>query len=286
MVPTFNRCALLPRVLEALLTQDYEGEYEILVVDDGSRDSTPQVLEEWARRHPSRIRAFRQDNSGPARARNRGALEASGPFLAFIDDDCVPERSWLRSLEQALEGSAAAAGAVINRAEGWVGRYINRESVINHVISPDGTVTELITLNAAVRSDIFRGLGGFDEAIRVAGGEDTEFGLKLRAAGYGIAHAPGARVYHESRAGLVDYLRMIFRHGRGRRRLGERVPAYRLSVPHLRVIWLLLPVRTWMVMDYWRYRRGGVPRGEALAYVGLRYLENIVRMAGYIRGSS
>jgi GT2 family glycosyltransferase len=267
------------------MEQDYGGEYEVLVVDDGSRDATPQILQEWAHRYPSRLRVFRQDNAGPARARNRGALEAGGELLAFIDDDCVPERSWLRCLEEALSGSAAAAGAVVNRAEGWVGRYINRESVINHVIRPDGTVAEWITLNAAVRADVFGGLRGFDEAIRVAGGEDTEFGLRLRAAGYRIAYAPGARVYHDSRAGLVDYLRMIFRHGRGRRRLGERVLTYRLNVPYLRVIWLLWPIRAWMARDYWRYWRGGVPRGEALAYVGLRYLENIVRMAGYIRGS-
>jgi GT2 family glycosyltransferase len=288
VVPTFNRCTLLPRVLEALLTQDYEGDYEVVVVDDGSRDATPQVLQDWVRRHPSCLRVFRQDNAGPARARNRGAHEARGPFLVFIDDDCVAERSWLRSLDRALEhtGAAAIGGAVINAEKTWVGRYVNCERVIDHVVSPHGVVEELITSNAGVRADVFRQLGGFDEAIRVAGGEDTEFSLRLRATGLQIAAAPDARVHHESRVDLRGYLRMIYRHGRGRRRLGARFPVYRLCVPRLRLAWLTWPIRLWVVRDYLRYRHTSVPRGEALRYVSLRYLENIVRMAGYIRGSS
>ena len=60
--------------------------------------------------------------------------------------------------------------------------YVNRESVIDHVLSPDGKVLELITASAGVKSAVCRELGGFDEAIRVAGGEDTEFSLRLRAA--------------------------------------------------------------------------------------------------------
>jgi GT2 family glycosyltransferase len=269
------------------MEQDYDSTYEVLVVDDGSRDATPSLLEEWARRYPSRLRVFRQGNAGPARARNRGALEAAGVFLAFIDDDCVAENSWLRRLQCALEetGAAAAGGGVVNREDTWVGRYINREHVIDHVTSPDGTVKELITCNAGVRADIFRRLGGFDEAIRVAGGEDTEFSLRLRAAGLRIVSAPAARVHHDSRMDLSGYLRMIYRHGRGRRRLGEQFPAYSLELPYLRLVWLTWPLRPWIRRDYFRYRHDAVPASEALRYIILRYLENIVRVAGYIRGS-
>jgi GT2 family glycosyltransferase len=270
------------------MEQDYDGHYEVLVVDDGSCDATPRVLEQWARRHPSRLRAFRQDNAGPARARNRGALEAGGLFLAFIDDDCLAEQSWLRRLHRALEetGAAAVGGGVVNRDDTWVGRYINREHVIDHVALPGGTVKELITCNAGVRADIFSGLGGFDEAIRVAGGEDTEFSLRLHAAGLRIVSAPAARVHHDAQADLSGYLSMIYRHGRGRRRLGQRFPAYSLDVPYLRLIWLTWPFRSWIRRDYLRYRHEAVPTSEAIRYVILRYLENIVRVAGYIRGSS
>lgn len=287
VVPTFNRAALLPRVFAALLDQDFGGDYEILVVDDGSGDATPQVLEEWARRNPLRLRTFAQKNSGPARARNHGAEQARGQILVFIDDDCIAERSWLRELKQCIDATdaAAVAGTVVNDDEGWVGRYVNRESVIDHVLSTDGSVLEVITGNVAVRTEAFRRLGGFDETIRVAGGEDTEFSVRLRDSGLRIARAKQARVYHDSRVGLKEYLRMIYRHGRGRRRLGERFPQYRLHLPHLRLLWLTWPVRSWLFRDCLRYRRAGVPRGEVARYLLLRYLENVSRVAGYIRGT-
>lgn len=287
VIPTFNRASLLPAVLSAVFDQDYDGDYEMVVVDDGSTDATPSVLAELAERAPGRIRVIRQENSGPARARNRGAQEARGAFLAFLDDDCVAEPSWLRLLEAALtaSGAAAVAGAVVNREVDWVGRYINREAVIAHVVSADGSVEGLITGNCGIPAALFRELGGFDETIRVAGGEDTELGLRLRATGHRIAHALDARVHHESRVGLASYLRMIFRHGRGRRRLGERFPDYRLSLPGLRLVWLAWPLRTWMARDFARYRRAGVAGAEAARYIGLRYLENLVRVAGYLRGT-
>jgi GT2 family glycosyltransferase len=273
-------------VLTALASQDYAAEYEIIVVDDGSRDATPAVLEEWSRRLTPRLRTFRQENSGPARARNLGARQAKAPFLAFIDDDCFAETSWLRKLEGALQeaGTAAVAGTVVNSEQGWVGRYINRELVINHVPEENGFIAELITANAGLRREVLEELGGFDEAIPVPGGEDTEFSLRLRAAGHRIFGAPEARVFHESRVDLHDYLRMIFHHGRGRRRLGELFPAYRIQLPHLRIFWLLWPMRGWMIRDYRRYRRANVPRVETLGYIVLRYLQNIARISGYIRG--
>lgn len=287
VIPTYNRSAQLRSLLDGLMRQDYDGEYEVIVVDDGSRDDTPSVLESWTRNHPDKIRAIRQGNSGPARARNRGAADSCGRWLAFVDDDCVPEATWLQALELVFESTrvAAVAGGVINREEDWVGRYINRESVIDHVRAEDGTVREFVTANAAIRADVFRSLQGFDERIRVAGGEDTELSLRLRTLNHKIAYAPEARVHHASRAGLLDYLRMIYRHGRGRWWVGKSFPEYRLAAPYLRLVWLCWPFRRWMVGDYVRYRRSQVPIVESLSYVALRYLENVVRMAGYIRGT-
>jgi GT2 family glycosyltransferase len=287
VIPTYNGGVGLADVLAAALAQDYRGDYEVVVVDDGSRDETPRVLEEWQARHPRRLRCFRQENGGPARARNRGAQEARGRLLAFIDDDCVAEPSWLTRLEAAVEesGAEAAAGAVVNRETSWVGRYVNRESIIDHHFDLEGRVAEMVTGNAGVRADVFRELGGFDETIRVAGGEDTEFGLRLRQGGRRIVHAPLARIHHPAPASLGEYLRMIFRHGQGRRRLGERFPDYRIRFPYLRILWLLWPLRAWMVRDYRRYRNASVDAAEARRYVFLRYLENPARVAGYIRGT-
>lgn len=287
VVPTFNRAGVLAECLEAVLNQQYDSDYEVIVVDDGSRDETPSLLEEWRAEHSARLSVFRQENSGPAKARNRGAREARGKFLAFIDDDCVAEPLWLASLVGTIRsaGGSAAAGAMINRESTWVSRYIVKEVVIDQHLAADGNVRDLITGNFCIRADVFHRAGGFDEQIRVAGGEDTEFGFRLQSLGYRIAYAPKARVRHRSHLILSDYLRMIYRHGRGRWRLGERFPEYRIAWPYLRIIWNAWPARAWMVRDYFRYREMGTPRAEAGGYILLRYLENLVRIAGYIRGT-
>ena len=287
IVPTFNRAGILGECLESLVSQEYGSDFEVIVVDDGSRDETPTLLEEWTARHPTRLRTFRQQNSGPARARNRGAREAYGRFLAFTDDDCIAEPSWLASLVRTIKGNqgGVAAGVIVNRESTWVSRYIVKEAVIDQHLGEDGNVRELVTANFGIRADVFHHAGGFDEQIKVAGGEDTEFGLRLQSLGYRIAYASTARVCHRSHLTLGDYVRMIYRHGRGRRRLAECFPAYRMGWPYLRFLWNACPARAWMVRDYQRYRDMNVSGIESVQYVMLRYVENLVRVAGYIRGN-
>ncbi len=83
----------------ACLRLDYPADqFEVIVIDDGS--SMP--IDAWS--GDSRVRVIRQDNKGPAAARNAGIASARGAFLAFTDDDCVPEPGWLAALVEALAG--------------------------------------------------------------------------------------------------------------------------------------------------------------------------------------
>jgi glycosyltransferase involved in cell wall biosynthesis len=81
-ITTFNRAAFLPEALESVLAQS-GGDVEVLVVDDGSTDGTADVLVPYL----DRIRYVRQDNQGPAAARNTALLEANGRYLSFLDSD-------------------------------------------------------------------------------------------------------------------------------------------------------------------------------------------------------
>jgi GT2 family glycosyltransferase len=93
VIPTFNRADLLPGVLEALGRQREGGDFEVVVVDDGSRDDTPAILASFQGSFPFRF--FRQDNAGPAAARNRGVQAAQGEWIVFLGDDTVPEPDFL-----------------------------------------------------------------------------------------------------------------------------------------------------------------------------------------------
>src|ERR1700742_4118116 len=82
IIPTYNRCAFIGRALDSVLSQ--EGcDLEVIVVDDGSTDGTPEMLGRYDRQ----IQILKQSNKGPGAARNRGLQEASGEYVAFLDSD-------------------------------------------------------------------------------------------------------------------------------------------------------------------------------------------------------
>ena len=85
IMATYNRAELLPRAVESVLLQAWHN-WELLIVDDGSVDETPALIEDFARLD-GRIRGFRQGNAGPAQSRNRGLREHSGDLVSVLDSD-------------------------------------------------------------------------------------------------------------------------------------------------------------------------------------------------------
>jgi glycosyltransferase involved in cell wall biosynthesis len=85
LIPAYNRRLLLEQALASVWAQEFK-DYEVIVVDDGSTDGTMEMLEAQKREHPN-LKVFCQANAGPGAARNRGANEATGEYLAFLDSD-------------------------------------------------------------------------------------------------------------------------------------------------------------------------------------------------------
>ncbi len=86
IIPAYNYGHVLHHAVESALQQPGD-DFEILIIDDGSRDRTPEVGQGFANRFPGKVRYFRQENKGPAAARNLGVRESSGRFLIFLDAD-------------------------------------------------------------------------------------------------------------------------------------------------------------------------------------------------------
>src|SRR3954451_19061576 len=102
VVATHNRATRLRALLDALASQTLPAEkFEVVVVDDGSRDDTPAVLARAAAAidgGPRTVVLTQPVAGGPAAARNRGWRAASAPLVAFTDDDCRPTATWLEAL--------------------------------------------------------------------------------------------------------------------------------------------------------------------------------------------
>ena len=105
IIPVYNAADKLPRLLDSILSQD-EPDFEVIAVDDGSRDGSLAILREYAEKD-ARIRPVHQENGGVSAARNRGLAEASGTYVQFADaDDWLPMDS-VKLLSREMESTQA-----------------------------------------------------------------------------------------------------------------------------------------------------------------------------------
>jgi GT2 family glycosyltransferase len=206
VIPTHDRSATLRQTLVALSAVDHPaGRWEAVVVDDGSRDATPDVLAEWEAKRPGVFRHVRQDNAGAAAARNRGAREARGRFLLFIDNDIhVPSGFVARHLDVLtahpgcwvvgrVTHPAALRGSAFGRYRDDAWESFHRAHAAAGVAETDG----MTAANLALPAEDFRRLGGFDESFTIASSEDWDLGFRARAAGIRILYDPENVVVHD-----------------------------------------------------------------------------------------
>ncbi|MDY4492661.1 glycosyltransferase [Schaalia hyovaginalis] len=106
IVPAYNSEAYLDRALATLV--DYDGELEVLIIDDGSTDRTAEMADEWAARHPGEVRAIHQENKGHGGAVNAGIAAATGGHVRVVDSDDWVDRSAMRTVLDLLRDERAA----------------------------------------------------------------------------------------------------------------------------------------------------------------------------------
>jgi GT2 family glycosyltransferase len=206
VMPTCNRPELAVRCLASLRaeTQGFDpSEYEIIVTDDGADERTRDMIG----REGFAARWVRGPRRGPAANRNNGAREAKGDWIAFIDDDCLADAAWLRTMARVAR-------------EGGVDVIEGGTTIPDKVDHPFRQGVENLrgdvywSCNLAVRREVFQKLGGFDEDFLEAGGEDMEFGFRLRTRLAGrLRFVPEVSVYHPVRVitwkGLIWRTRLI-----------------------------------------------------------------------------
>lgn len=216
VIPVKDRAEDLRNCLNSLAALDYPAELlEIIVVDDGSSDATPEVALELG----ARLVNSGAVGGGPAAARNRGAATARGRILAFIDSDCTASPHWLRELLPVFADPQVAA------VGGWVDgmhcaapldRYEAVMSSLNlgrRAMSggAGGDTFYLPSCNLLLRREAFVAAGGFRAELQV--GEDVDLTWRLRDAGRSIVYLPKGAVCHAHRSRLWPFMKRRFDYG-------------------------------------------------------------------------
>jgi glycosyltransferase involved in cell wall biosynthesis/GT2 family glycosyltransferase len=213
IIPTFNRWDALQETLEALARVDYlASSWEVIVIDDGSNDETGQSIRKWIEDAAINVRCLRQTNAGPAAARNRGAIEARGDALIFIDNDILVKPDFVRAHVDALAAHPGCwvMGRVVHSAElrrTPFGRYRDAVWEAFHDARSSDAIAEttgMTAANVSMPAVDFHKLGGFDEDFTIASCEDCELGIRARQAGIRVLYHPGIVALHNDWAVALD----------------------------------------------------------------------------------
>jgi GT2 family glycosyltransferase len=215
VIPTHGRIAALSRCLEALGRQDYPSErFEVIVVSDGDAPMPAPVVENLS------IQVVAQPKSGPSAARNSGAIQARGDYLAFTDDDCIPTADWLSQLSAAFDHypERMVGGRVVNALP--ENNYAAASQLLVDFLyeryNADPLQAQFFTANnLALRRDLFLEMGGFDIRFSLAAGEDRELCRRWIDKGYGMFYESAALVHHAHDLTLAGFWRQHVNYGRG-----------------------------------------------------------------------
>ena len=182
IIPTFNGASRIGNCLGAILPQTAACDAEILVVNDGSIDSTTDVVARY-----SGVRLITQSNAGPAAARNHGALEARGTIILFTDDDCVPMPDWLAAMIEPFKDPSVVGvkGAYRTHQKRLVARFVQMEYEDKYRRMAELPQIDFIdTYSAGFRRERFLEMDGYDTSFPVACAEDVELSYRMSARGW------------------------------------------------------------------------------------------------------
>lgn len=224
VVASYNGARTLPACLESLGQLNYP-DYEVLVVDDGSTDTTPAL----AARFPQ-VRWLRHErNLGLSAARNTGIAAARGEVIAFTDADCRADEDWLYyTVAELLESGASGGGGpnLLPLDDSWIAAAV--------MVSPGGPAPVLLTdreaehvpgCNMVFWKRALLEVDGFDPQFRRAG-DDVDLCWRLRQQGGRIAYSHAGFVWHARRSTVRAYLRQQYGYGEAEALLARKHPEY------------------------------------------------------------
>ena len=213
-----NGAAVVGRQLAALAAQDLDAPWELVVVDNGSRDATAAVVARWVDGHPT-WRLVAEPTRGVNRARNRGVAVASARCVALCDADDEVDPGWLGAMVEGLTHHDIVGGALVDDPgarprSAWSNVHQRDALPIVH------GRPYVMGASLGFRREVFDTVGGFDRRYE-GGADDVDFVLRATDAGATVAFVPAARTRYRVKETATAVMRQQYFYGKGYQRLLE-----------------------------------------------------------------
>ncbi len=217
VIPTFNRAEILALTLRSLSRQEEAPPFEVIVVDDGSKDETPALVAGLQDGFPVPLHYLFQPNRKQGAARNLGTRSAGGEQILFLGDDIVPTPGFLKEHAECHSRHGAGPRVVVIGYTTWPDS-IRRTRFLDYIgeqgwqfgfsliSDPDDIPFNFFyTSNISMSRRFFLESGGFDEDFQEYGWEDMELSLRLGDRDMRLVYAPEAKAFHHHPTDLRSF---------------------------------------------------------------------------------
>ena len=229
VVCSFNGEATIRDTLDGLGAMDYP-DYEVIVVNDGSTDSTAMIAGEYA------VQLISTENRGLSNARNTGWKQASGEIIAYIDDDAYPDKHWLKFLAHSFmtDDFAAVGGQSPAPAHGgfMADCVANAPGRPVHVLLSDTEAEHIPGCNMSFKRSVLEEIGGFDPVYRSAG-DDVDICWRIMDRGWRVGYQASAVTWHHCRNSIRAYWKQQHGYGKAEALLEDKWPEKYNPIGHL-----------------------------------------------------
>lgn len=229
VVCSYNGSKTIRDTLEALKRVDYP-DFEVIVVNDGSTDETPEIAKAYD------VRLITTKNQGLGQARNVGLEAARGELIVYTDDDAYPPPPWLKYLALSFmrsEHACIGGPNLVPPEDGIIGQCVaDSPGGPLHVLLTDDLAEHVPGCNMAFRRKKLAAIGGFDPLYRAAG-DDVDVCWRLQERGWTVGFSPAAMVWHHRRATMKRYWRQQVGYGKAEALLEQKWPERFSALGHM-----------------------------------------------------
>jgi len=226
VIPCFNEAENIGKCIDSIRRQQYNGEFEIIAVDNGSTDDTAKIIKNKG------IILKYAERKGPAPAKNEGIKKAKGNIIAFIDGDCIATKDWLKNIVSGFENSdvGCVAGSIKAMEDDNLSpleRFLIKKGHLSQAQHIENSFLPFAaTANAAYRKEVFDKIGLFDQELLI--GEDADLSWRMQLfTNYKLRYVPDAAVFHPYESRPNELFRQKRRHAYGSVMLYKKYKKYR-----------------------------------------------------------
>jgi GT2 family glycosyltransferase len=221
VVCAYNAESTMRECLESLTKLSYPS-YEAVIVDDGSKDHTGAIADEYPQ-----FKIIHQPNCGLSAARNVGMAAATGDIIAYLDSDAVADPDWLTYLAWKFKSTDHVGVGGPNLPppeEGWLANCVaSAPGSPTHILLDDEIAEHIPGCNMAFRKEALAAIEGFDTSYTAAG-DDVDICWRLQERGHTIGFSPAAIVWHHRRKSIKSYLKQQMGYGKAEAMLLQKHP--------------------------------------------------------------